>query len=169
LRPHPMTWLATTEWLAMGAQEEQAAANPQFAQLLQQSKGQHQSLHQQPVHQATLHPTTQQSPWQSGHVSSHAPEMQSAKPSHQSQQLPGDPGSFFNAQATAAHLSHETSMTDEPDVPDPEGRTPTNDEVQTRPWTAPDSLLKAATLPWILDVRRLHSARPGSGGSPTAR
>jgi len=164
-----MTWLATTEWLAMGAQEEQAAANPQFAQLLQQSKGQHQSLHQQPVHQATLHPTTQQSPRQSGLVSSHAPEMQSAKPSHQSQQLPGDPGSFFNAQATAAHLSHETSMTDEPDVPDPEGRTPTNDEVQTRPWTAPDSLLNAATLPWVLDVRRLHSARPGSGGSPTAR
>ncbi len=60
-------------------------------------------------------------------------------------------------------------MTDEPDVPDPEGGTPTNDEVQTRPWTAPDSLLNAATLPWVLDVRRLHSARPGSGGSPTAR
>ncbi|KAL0047340.1 hypothetical protein WJX82_000943 [Trebouxia sp. C0006] len=48
-------------------------------------------------------------------------------------------------------------------------QTPTNDEVQTRPWTAPDSLLKAATSPWVLDVRRLHSARPGSGGSPTAR
>ncbi len=83
-----------TEWLAMGAQEEQAAADPQFAQLLQQSKGQHQSLHQQPVHQATLHPTTQQSPRQSGLVSSHAPEMQSAKPSHQSQQLPGIQAAF---------------------------------------------------------------------------
>ncbi len=156
------TW--ATEWLTMGAQEEQAAAIPQFAQLLQ-----HQSLHQQPVHQATLQQTTQQSPPQSGHVSSHPPEMQTAQPSHQSQQLPGDLGSLFNAQATAAHLVHESSMTDEPDMPDPEGRTPTNDEVQTRPWTAPDSLLKAATSPWVLDVRRLHSARPGSGGSPTAR
>ncbi|KAL0028705.1 hypothetical protein WJX79_000986 [Trebouxia sp. C0005] len=46
---------------------------------------------------------------------------------------------------------------------------PTNDEVQTRRWTAPDSLLKAATSPWAVDVRRLQSARPGSGGSPTAR
>ncbi len=156
------TW--ATEWLTIGAQEEQAAAIPQPAQLLQ-----HQSLHQQPVHQATLQQTTQQSPPQSGHVSSHPSELQSAQPSHQSQQLPEGPGSSFNAQATAAHLVHETSMTDEPDVPDPESRTPTNDEVQTRPWTAPDSLLKAATSPWVLDVRRLHSARPGSGGSPTAR
>ena len=156
------TW--ATEWLTMGAQEEQAAAIPQSAQLLQ-----HQSLHQQPVHQATLQQTSQQSPPHSGHVSSHPPEMQSAQPSYQSQQLSGDPGSLFNAQATAAHLVHETSMTDEPGMPGPESRTPTNDEVQTRPWTAPDSLLKAATSPWVLDVRRLHSARPGSGGSPTLR
>ncbi|KAL0037535.1 hypothetical protein WJX77_001411 [Trebouxia sp. C0004] len=161
------TW--ATEWLAMGTQEEQAAANPQFAQLLQHSEGQHQSLHQQPVHQATLQHTNWESLLQSGHVSSHPPKMQSAEPSRQSQQLPGDLGSLFNAQATAAHRVDETSMTDEADVPDPEGRTPTNDEVQTRPWTAPDSLLKAATSPWVLDVRRLHSARPGSGGSPTAR
>ena len=156
------TW--ATEWLTMGVQEEQAAVIPQFAQLLQ-----HQPVHQQPVHQATLHYTNKLSPPQSGHVPSHSPEMQSAQPSHQPQQLPGSPGSSFNAQATAAHLVPESSMTDEPDVPDPEGRTPTIDEVQTRPWTAPDSLLTAATSPWLLDVRRLHSARPGSGGSPTAR
>lgn len=156
------TW--ATEWLTMGAQEEQAAAVPQSAQLLQ-----HQSLHQQPVHQAIPQQPTQQSPPQSGHVSSHPSELQSAQPSHQSQQLPGNPGSSSNAKAAAAHLVHDSSMTDEPDVSDLEGRTPTNDEVQTRPWTAPDSLLKAATSPWVLDVRRLHSARPGSGGSPTAR
>ena len=155
------TW--ATEWLTMGSQEEQAAVIPQFAQLLQ-----HQSLHQQPAHQVTLQQSTQQSLPQSGHVSSHPPDMQSAKPSHQSQQLPGDLG-LFNAQATAAHLVHEISMTDEPDMPDPEDRIPTNDEVQTRRWTAPDSLLKAATSPWAVDVRRLQSARPGSGGSPTAR
>ncbi len=156
------TW--ATEWLTMGAQDAQAAAIPQSAQLLQ-----HQSLHQQPMHQATLQQSTKQSPPHSGHMSSPPSELQSAQPSHQSQQLPGNPGSFSNAQATAAHLVLETTMTDEPVVPDPESRTPTNDEVQTRPWTAPDSLLKAATSPWVLDVRRLHSARPGSGGSPTAR
>ena len=161
------TW--ATEWLTMGVQEEQAAAIPHFAQLLQHQSLHQQPVHQQPVHQQPVHQTTKLSPPKSGHVSSHSPEMQYAQPSHQPQQLPGSPGSSFILQATAAQLFPESSMTDEPDVPDPEGRTPTNDEVQTRPWTAPDSLLKAATSPWLLDVRRLHSARPGSGGSPTAR
>lgn len=41
---------------------------------------------------------------------------------------------------------------------------------QGRPQTAPEGFWSvAADAPWALDARRLHSARPGSGGSPTAR
>ena len=41
---------------------------------------------------------------------------------------------------------------------------------QGRPQTAPEGFWSVAVgAPWALDARRLHSARPGSGGSPTAR
>ena len=45
-----------------------------------------------------------------------------------------------------------------------------NGAEHSRPWTAPgSSLFRAAGMEWVQDAGRLRSARPGCGGSPTAR
>lgn len=152
------------EWFALGAQEEDANISPDFTQLLQHQSAQHGLLNQQSGHQAT-----QQSQSQLLHTSLPQSAQLSADISGSSQLLLEGTMGTLMPQAVAADTCHGGSPAGVAARTEGQDGTPTDDEVQTRPWTAPDSLLGAGALPWVLDVRRLHSARPGSGGSPTAR
>jgi len=187
-----------TEWLSMGAQEEDPT-NPDFAQLLQQS-AQQGSVHQQSVPQAMQQQATQQlqqsrrSPMeaskqlqQSMQISAQRSEQQLLQQSRRQSKSPpvSQPaqqtlfksaeqaqqveGNLHQNQALLAPAASQLAETHDYKLSGSRDKPSAKDEVRGRPWTAPESLLKAATSPWVLDVRRLHSARPGSGGSPTAR
>ena len=171
-----------TEWLAMGAQDEDVAS-PDLAQRLLQSAQQvptqqqavqqtsQQQATQQALQQSVRHPLQQlELPMQPAIT---AAQLTHQKAVQQPQQLIGS--------AIAAQSYH--SLLELSAVPEDgmirmntsltPNRTSGSDQrqlgVHSRPWTAPNRLLKAAAMPWVLDVTRLHSARPGSGGSPTAR
>ena len=159
---HGKSW--AKEWFALGSQEEEASVSPDFTQLLQQQSAQPGSINQQSGHQAT-----QQPPSQLLHPSLPQSAQLSADLSGASQRLLEGTMGTLMPQAVAADTGHEGTPAGDAGMTQGQDYIPTDDEVQTRPWTAPDSLLGAAASPWVLDVRRLHSARPGSGGSPTAR
>ena len=178
---HSKTW--AREWLAMGAQDVNPT-NPDFEQLQQQQQlslheSDHQSLlpkevpnaAQQPVQQQALQHlgrqqhseqnTSQEQPkvqtphqaWQ--HTTSELPSPGATARSQQHQALPP---AALGRHADSAHTMQQHTSNGQ------------LSQRQGRPQTAPEGFWSvAADAPWALDARRLHSARPGSGGSPTAR
>ena len=181
------TW--AREWLEMEGEDDDPT-NPEFVQMQQQQQlsqrgSEHPSslLMQQPTQKHTVpqpgqqttqhfgqshneYSCLQQQPKdQTSHQASQkpAPELlpspEATTRSDQRQTLPsGAVGTCTHSAEHGAHAMQQQTSTRQ------------LSQSKGRPQTAPEGFWSvAADAPWALDVRRLHSARPGSGGSPTAR
>ena len=184
------TW--AREWLEMGAQDFDPTS-PDFEQLQQQQqlslrKSDYQSslLKQQATQQHAVQQPIQQQAQQLLGQQQHSEqntsqEQPKVQTQHQAWQHTGTELLLPSPGATARSQQHQA-------VPPAALGTVTNSaqfgaqamqqqtsngqlsQRQGRPQTAPEGFWSvAADAPWALDARRLHSARPGSGGSPTAR
>ena len=182
---HSTTW--AREWLEMGAQDVDPT-NPDFEQLQQQQQlslreSDHQSslpkevstqqyAVQQPQQQALQHLGHQrhseqnisqeqrkvQTPHQAWQHTTSQLMLPSPGAAARSQQHQALPPAAFGTHADSAHTMQQHTSSGQ------------LSQHQGRPQTAPEGFWSvAADAPWALDARRLHSARPGSGGSPTAR
>ena len=177
------TW--AREWLEMGVQDADPTV-PEFAQLQQQSLQHHSlqqlSLQQQSLQQqeSTLQPDQANTQQQQPQISEQQLTALKTLQQH-SQQQPADHTGHETLQtplATARGLSSPNATArSHQDHIEPDAQAMQHDkslqersQQQGRPQSAPEGFLAtAAAAPWAMDVRRLHSARPGSGGSPTAR
>ena len=177
--PRSRTW--AREWLEMGTQDVDHT-NPDFEQLQQQqqrslreSNYQSPLLRQQATQQHAVHQSIQQQLEQQQHgqqnTSQEQPKDQTLWQRTASELLLPSPG------ATARSHQHLSLPPGAPGA-DPDNthamlQHTSNGQLiqrQGRPQTAPEGFWSVeADAPWALDARRLHSARPGSGGSPTAR
>lgn len=182
------TW--ATQWLEMGA-EYHDPTNPDFEQLQQQQQlSQRGSEHQppllseqvtqqhaepQPIQQQQLQHLRQQ-PHSEQDTTQEQPKVQtSQKVERQTASELLLPSSGATARShQAAQLNALSTGTDRAgaNASALQQQAPNRQlsQRQGRPQTAPEGFWSvAADAPWALDARRLHSARPGSGGSPTAR
>lgn len=183
------TW--ATQWLEMGA-EDHDPTNPDFEQLQEQQQlSQRGSEHQpplpgeqvtqqhaepQPIQQQQLQHLRQQAHSEQD-TTQEQPQVQTP---HQAWQqtasellLLPSPGATVRPHQ-AAPLDALSTGTDGvgPNASALQQQAPNRQlsQRQGQPQTAPEGFwFLAADAPWALDARRLHSARPGSGGSPTAR
>ena len=135
--------------LKLQATQQHAVQQPIQQHLGQQQHAQHNTSQEQPNDQ-TLHQAWQRT----------APELLLPSPgtTATSQQHQGQPPDAYGTDADGAHAMQQQTSNGQ------------LSQRQGRPQTAPEGFWSvAADAPWALDARRLHSARPGSGGSPTAR
>lgn len=178
------TW--AKEWLELGVQDDDPT-NPELVQLQEQQQlSQRDMEHQSPLlqqqhappqpmqrhtlqhpgeqhteqnisQQQLLHQTPHQA-WQ-GPGTELLPSPYATARSHQNQsQAPGAIGASVDAAEPHTHAMQLQTISKQLTQPG------------HRPQTAPEGFWSVAVdAPWALDARRLHSARPGSGGSPTAR
>ena len=170
-----------TEWLAMGMQEDQPCSS-ESAALLQTSAGLHPKLqqteHKQSAEQELQHSDMQTLMQQSRQLSSQT-TVQGQHSNRQTRTLTigQQHGTALTRQSELSPAGTSCSSQlcrfgplNEAKVPQSCSIPLGKETAQDRPWTVPTSnLLKEAGLAWVQDVERLRSARPGSGGSPTAR
>ena len=193
--PRNKSW--AREWLETGVQDVEPTA-PEFEQLQQQSLQQSlqlQSLQQQQqLQQSSSHALAQVLPAQQHSLQRDQANMQQQllqACEHQPitlktlQQHPQQQPADHTAQVTMQTPQATTRMLSSPNATARSGQDHIAPDIQAmqydtsnqqlsqrhgRPQSAPEGFLAAAAeAPWAKDVRRLHSARPGSGGSPTAR
>ncbi|KAL3131011.1 hypothetical protein ABBQ38_000334 [Trebouxia sp. C0009 RCD-2024] len=176
------TW--AKEWLELEVQDDDPT--PEFLQLQEQQQLSHRDMEHQPSllmqQHAALHLIQ--------HTLQHSGQQHSKHNTSQEQCMDQTPHQAWQGLGTellpspdATARSHQTharqpyttgSSADaaEPDTHAMQQQTSSRQQSQLhgRPQTAPEGFWSlAADAPWALDARRLHSARPGSGGSPTAR
>lgn len=178
------TW--AKEWLELEVQDDDPTT-PEFLQLQEQQQlSQHDMEHQPPLltqQHAAQQPTQQHTLQHSGqkHSEQNTSQQQPMDPTlHQAWQGPATQ-LLPSPDAAASSLQNQTFPPDatgtsvdtaEPDAHAMQQQTSSRQQSQChgRPHTAPQAFWSlAADAPWAMDARRLHSARPGSGGSPTAR
>ena len=171
------TW--ATEWLEMGGRDVDPT-NPDYEQLQQQ---QQLSLRELDYQSSLLkQQATQQLLVQQQHseqtTSQEQPKVQTP---HQAWQHTGTELLLPSPGATSRSQQHQAlppaalgTVTNSTELGAQAMQQQTSNiqlsQRQGRPQTALEGFWSvAADAPWAVDVRRLHSARPGSGGSPTAR